>query len=181
MILALNWVAFQLGEASDPVVRKPPIAARIENLREAPSSLYCECNNIPGRDLVFDLVVQNKSNVQKTVYAFIWATNDNVNPPERSLWPVSAVNSCLTETGELDVSDPRTGKKIELAAGGLSRLKGKTILQPIGWFEGELVRFQKLRIEIWLAGGGRIFVREQKLSSRLPFEERAKATAALNR
>jgi hypothetical protein len=133
------------------------VTAAIENLGERPSSLYCSCNNIEGRELVFDLAIANQTAVAQRVYAFVWATNDGVTPPERGLWPVSAVDSCLTETGELDVREPSAGTLVEVLSGTSVRVEENTIQQPIGWYEGQLVSFESLWIQLWSVDGELVF------------------------
>ncbi len=133
------------------------VTAAIENLGERPTSLYCSCNNIDGRELVFDLVITNQTRVPQQVYAFVWATNDEVSPPERGLWPLSAVDTCLTETGELDVKKPLAGALVEVSSGFSVRVEEITILQPIGWLEGELVSFESLWLQLWSAEGELVF------------------------
>lgn len=147
-VLLLSTPAKLLAEEVDS---ESGVTASIENLDERPTSLYCSCNNIDGRELVFDLAVTNRSDVYQQVYAFVWATNDQVSPPERGLWPLSAIDASLTDTGELEVTDPSAGTLIELPSGASVRLKENTIRQPIGWLEGELVSFQSLWLQLWSA------------------------------
>ena len=134
-----------------------PVTADVKKLHNRPSKIYCPCNNMPGRDLVFDLTVENNAEEATTVYAFVWATNDEVSPPERALWPTSAVDSCLTKTGELNVTDYTAGTKINLSGENSATLSSNTILQPFGYYEGQLIDFHKLRIELWSKTGSRIF------------------------
>jgi hypothetical protein len=133
------------------------VIAAIENLGERPTSLYCSCNNIDGRELVFDLAITNKTAVAQRVYAFVWATNDGVTPPERGLWPLSAVDTCLTETGELDVREPSAGTLVDVPSGDSIRVQENAIVQPIGWFEGQLVSFESLWLQLWSAEGELVF------------------------
>jgi hypothetical protein len=133
------------------------VTAAIENLGERPTSLYCSCNNIDGRELVFDLAITNQTAVAQQVYAFVWATNEEVSPPERGLWPLSAVDTCLTETGELDVRKPLAGTLVEVPSGASVRVRENTIVQPIGWFEGQLVSFESLWLQLWSAEGELVF------------------------
>jgi hypothetical protein len=121
----------------------------VENLHERPSNLYCSCNNIDGEDLVFDLVVGNRGSQARTLHAFVWASNDDVSPPERALWPVSAVVSALDERGELRISDPAAGVRLDLPAGRTQRFGDCSVLQPIGWYAGSRVRFKLLRVQLW--------------------------------
>ena len=136
---------------------QPAITARVENLHNKVSDIYCPCNEIPGFDLVFDLAIENKSKKPQTVHAFAWAENDVILPPERGIWPIAAVDSCLTETGELNIADYTSGTKIELVAQSIFTETEIAILQPMGYYEGEPVRFNKLRIELWSHAGNRIF------------------------
>jgi len=167
--VAICTAAFLLGPFN-PVWAEdggdPEVVAHLKNLRERPSKLYCTCNNIPGRNLVFDLSVENRSQASRSVFAFVWATNDEVTPPERALWPVSAVDTCLTDTGELDVSRPEEGVRVDIEPGRSVVVKGNSLLQPIGWMNGELVSFRQLHLELWNEAGERIFknVVEAKLS-----------------
>jgi hypothetical protein len=153
-LVLLNASATPLVEEADS---ESVVTASIENLDERPTSLYCACNNIDGRELVFDLTVTNRSDAPRQVYAFVWASNDQVSPPERGLWPLSAIDASLTDTGELEVTDPSAGTLIELQSGASVRLKENTIRQPIGWFEGELVSFQALWLQLWSAEGELVF------------------------
>lgn len=146
----------------------PEVVAHLKNLRERPSKLYCSCNNIPGRDLVFDLIVESRSQASRSVFAFVWATNDEVTPPERALWPVSAVETCLTDTGELDVSSPEEGVRVDIEPGQSVVVKGNSLLQPIGWMNGELVSFRQLHVELWNQAGERTF--KKVVEVRLPGE-----------
>ena len=134
-----------------------PVTADVKNLHNRPSKIYCPCNNMPGRDLVFDLTVENNSEQAKTVYAFVWVTNDEVSPPERALWPTSAVDSCLTNTGQLNVTDYTTGTKINLNGQDSATLSANSILQPFGYYKGQILNFHELRIELWSNTGSRIF------------------------
>ena len=54
------------------------VTAQITNLHHKSSTLYCSCNGIDGRDLMFDLLVRNRRTETQTLYAFVWATNDAV-------------------------------------------------------------------------------------------------------
>ena len=137
--------------------REPVVTADIENLHTQPSQIYCPCNNMPGRELVFDLVVENSGKATRTVYAFVWATNDEVFPPERGLWPVVAVDSCLTSTGELNVTDCTSGTAVNIDGQGSVTVSGNSILEPAVHYKGQLVEFRKLRIELWSISGSRIF------------------------
>jgi hypothetical protein len=148
----------------------PEVTAHLKNLRERPSKLYCSCNNIPGRELVFDLAIENRSPASRSVFAFVWATNDEVTPPERALWPVSAVDTCLTDSGELDVSSPEEGVRVDIEPGRSVVLDGNSLLQPIGWMNGRLVGFRQLHLELWNQAGERIF--EDVIEVELPGEER---------
>jgi len=112
---------------------------------------------MPGRDLVFDLTIENNTEEATTVYAFVWVTNDHVSPPERALWPTSAVDSCLTETGELNVTDYTAGAKINLSGRDSATLSANSILQPFGYYKGQLLDFHELRIELWSNNGSCIF------------------------
>lgn len=136
---------------------EPTITARVENLHNKMSNLYCPCNEIPGFELLFDLAIENKNSKSQMVYAFAWAENDIISPAERGIWPISAVDSCLSETGELDIADYTTGTKIDAAANSIFTETEIAILQPMGYYKGELVRFNKLRIELWSQAGSRIF------------------------
>ena len=136
---------------------QPVVTADIENLHTQPSHIYCLCNNMPGRELVFDLVVENSGKSTRTVYAFVWATNDEVSPPERGLWPVAAVDSCLTSTGELNVTDYTSGTELNIDGQGSVTVSGNSILEPAVHYKGQLVEFCKLRIELWSRTGNRIF------------------------
>jgi len=133
------------------------LTAAIENLSERPTSLYCSCNNIDGRELVFDLAITNQTAVAQKVYAFVWAANDAVTPPERSLWPLSAVDTGLTETGELEVREPLAGTLVEVPSGSSVRVQDNAILQPIGWFEGQQVSFELLWLQLWSGEGELVF------------------------
>jgi hypothetical protein len=164
--LACLWC--QDGQPRDRPDPTPVVVARIEHIRETPSALYCECNQIRGRNLVFDLALENRSDRSLTVYAFVWAANDRVDPAERGLWPVAAVDSCLTKTGELKIQDPRRGARCALRPRGAATLKGSSLLQPIGWFEGRLVSFETLRVEVWSADAGRLFCHELRLQEEQP-------------
>ena len=137
--------------------REPVVTADIENLHTRPSQIYCSCNNMPGRELVFDLVVENNGEAARTVYAFVWATNDEVSPPERGLWPVAAVDSCLTSTGELDVTDCTSGTEVNIDGQGSVTVSGNSILEPAVHYRGKLVEFRRVRIELWSRSGNRIF------------------------
>ena len=136
---------------------QPVVTADIENLHARPSQIYCPCNNMPGRELVFDLVVENSGKATRTVYAFVWATNDEVSPPERGLWPVAAVDSCLTRTGELNVTDYTRGTEVNVDGQESVTVSGNSILEPAVHYKGQLVEFRKLRIELWSRTGNRIF------------------------
>lgn len=138
---------------------QPVVTADIEKLHTQPSQIYCLCNNMPGRELVFDLVVENRGKATRTVYAFVWATNDEVSPPERGLWPVAAVDSCLTSTGELNVTDYTSGTEVNIDGHGSVTVSGNSILEPAVHYKGQLVEFRKLRIELWSKTGNRIFER----------------------
>ncbi len=138
-------------------IEQPTVTATLMNLRERPSDIFCSCNNIPGRDLVFDLIIANKENKRQTVYAFVWATNDNLSPPERGLWPLSAVDSCLTDVGELRIKDHTTGKRIEVQGKKAVTIAENSILEPIGYQDGELMSFCKLRIQLWSKSGNLVF------------------------
>ncbi|UCF36869.1 MAG: hypothetical protein JSU96_19000 [Acidobacteriota bacterium] len=107
-------------------------------------------------DLVFDLTIENRGTVPVTLFAFVWATNDDVDPPERGLWPLDAVEESLTERGELRVGDPTVGHELTLSGGESHRLESLSILQPIGWYEGERVLFKQLKVELWNADGQRL-------------------------
>jgi hypothetical protein len=133
------------------------VTADIENLHTQPSQIYCACNDMPGRELVFDLAVENSAKATRTVYAFVWATNDEVSPPERGLWPVAAVDSCLTSTGELNVTDYTSGTEVSINGQGSVTVPGNSILEPAVHYKGQLVEFRKLRIELWSRTGNRIF------------------------
>ncbi|MHC4738265.1 MAG: hypothetical protein ACYS9Y_05105 [Planctomycetota bacterium] len=133
------------------------VTADVKKLHNRPSKIYCPCNNMPGRDLVFDLTVENNAEEAKTVYAFVWVTNDEVSPPERALWPTSAVDSCLTNTGQLNVTDYTAGTKINLKVGDMATLSANSILQPFGYYKGQLLDFHEMRIELWSNTGSRIF------------------------
>lgn len=133
------------------------VTVDVRNLHNRESKIYCPCNNMPGRDLVFDLVVENNGDEAQTVYAFVWATNDEVSPPERGLWPTSAVDSCLSEAGELNVTDYTVGAEINLDRQDSRTISRNSILQPFGYYKGELIDFRKLRIELWSKTGNRIF------------------------
>jgi hypothetical protein len=146
------------------------VVAHLKNLRESRSKLYCTCNNIPGRILVFDLVVENRSETSRSVFAFVWANNDEVTPPERALWPVSAVDTCLTDTGELAVSSPEDGVRIDLEPGASVVVDGRSLPQPIGWMNGKLVSFRELHVELWDQTGDRIL--KEVFEVELPGEER---------
>lgn len=122
-------------------------------IHERKSSIYCSCNNIEGRDLVFDLLLENFGDSALEAYIFVWAANDEVDPPERGLWPVSAVDDALTESGDLDVRVPRAGHRVLLSPNQEFRIEDASILQPIGWADGALVRFTKLRIQAWSEDG----------------------------
>ena len=134
-------------------VQPGSLEAVIENLHERPSRLYCSCNNIDGEDLVFDLVVENRGSPARTLRAFVWASNDEVSPPERALWPVTAVGSALDERGELRVSDPNDGVRLDLPAGRSHRIVDCSLLQPMGWYAGSRVRFKLLRVQLWAEDG----------------------------
>ena len=153
-LVLLNVLATPPVEGADS---DSGVTASIENLDERPTSLYCSCNNIDGRELVFDLAVTNRSKVHQQVHAFVWATNDQVSPPERGLWPLSAIDTSLTETGELEVTDPTAGTLIDVPPGASVRVEENTIRQPIGWIEGELVSFQSLWLQLWSAEGALVF------------------------
>jgi hypothetical protein len=133
------------------------VTAAIGNLSERESELYCSCNNIDGRELVFDLIVTNASATPKRVYAFVWAANDQVSPPERGLWPLSAVETCLTETGELDVRDPTSGTLIKVPPADSALVQENAILQPIGWMDGKLVSYELLRLQLWSSEGELVY------------------------
>jgi hypothetical protein len=148
----------------------PEVVAHLKNLRERPSKLYCTCNNIPGRNLVFDLIVENHSQASRSVFAFVWANNDEVTPPERALWPVSAVDTCLTDTGELAVSSPEEGVRVDVEPGRSVVLDDISLLQPIGWMNGRLVSFRQLHLELWNQAGERVF--KNVVEVRLPGDER---------
>ncbi len=148
----------------------PEVVAHLKNLRERPSKLYCACNNIPGRELVFDLIVESRSQASRSVFAFVWATNDEVTPPERALWPVSAVDTCLTDTGELDISSPEEGVRVDIEPGRFVGVNDNSLLQPIGWMNGELVSFRQLHLELWNQAGERIFKNVVEVT--LPGEDR---------
>ncbi len=137
--------------------RGSAVSAAIANLHHKPSAIFCSCNGISGRDLVFDLLVRNPHRDPRVLHAFVWATNDSVSPPERGLWPVAAVDSCLTESGELRITDGTAGSRITVPGRGTVRLAGNTILEPPVWFDGKPVRFRTLRIELWSAEEGRVF------------------------
>jgi hypothetical protein len=146
------------------------VVAHLKDLRERPSKIYCSCNNIPGRDLVFDLIIENRSGAHRSVFAFVWANNDEVNPPERALWPVSAVDTCLTDTGELDISSPEEGVRVDIEPGQSVVVDDISLLQPIGFMNGRLVSFRQLRVELWNQAGERIF--ESVVEVRLPHSDR---------
>ena len=113
--------------------------------------------------VVFDVVIKNRSNESRTVDAFLWAANDKVNPPERGLWPVASVDTCLTDTGELKVSEPKKGERFKLGPKAVVKRTGQSILLPMGWYEGELVRFHTIRLEIWSIDGKRLLCQKRKL------------------
>jgi len=149
-------------------IEQPTVTATLMNLRERPSDIYCSCNNIPGRDLVFDLIIANKDNKRQTVYAFVWATNDNLSPPERGLWPLSAVDSCLTDTGELRIKDHTTGRKIEVQGKKAVTIAENSILEPIGYQDGKLMSFSRLRIQLWSKSGNLVFEKAVHLKAPNP-------------
>lgn len=133
------------------------ITAQITNLHHKPSALYCSCNGIDGRDLIFDLLVRNRRTETQNVYAFVWATNDAVSPPERGLWPVAAVDTCLTDTGQLRITDCTAGRRITVPGRGTVTVQGNAILEPLGWLDGKPVSFRTLRVELWSVTDGRVF------------------------
>jgi len=138
------------------------------NLRERPSDIYCSCNNIPGRDLVFDLIIANNESKRQTVYAFVWATNDDLSPPERGLWPLSAVDSCLTETGGLRIKDHTTGRRIEVQGKQAVTIAENSILEPIGYQDGKLMSFSQLLIQLWSEPGNMVFEKDVHLEASNP-------------
>jgi len=158
------WVCFlPSGLFSASVLgpdREGTLVVSIENLRETASGLYCSCDNIDGRELVFDLLVENRSSRDRILFAFVWASNDSVLPPERGLWPVEAVGACLDESGNLRITEPTAGRRSDLPAGRTLRIRDCALLQPIGWYQGLRVRFKALRVELWTAGGGRLLSRD---------------------
>lgn len=133
------------------------VTATVTGIHERASAIFCSCNNIEGRDLVFDLVVENRGEVSLRLYAFVWASNDNLNPPERGLWPLSAVETALDESGSLVVRDHTQGKLLEVEPRSVVQLSQNFILQPIGWWEGEPIRFRQLRAQLWSQTGTLLF------------------------
>lgn len=164
-LAALAFLSSSLLPQAQVSGAQPEVTASIQNLRERPSSLYCSCNNIDGRELVFDLALTNRTAVPQQVYAFVWAANDEVSPPERGLWPLDAVESCLTETGELDVNKPSDGFPVEVPPGAAVVIEENAILQPIGWLEGEQVSFESLLLQLWSAEGELVFEAKTDLGS----------------
>ncbi len=149
-------------------IEQPTVTATLTNLRERPSEIYCPCNNIPGRDLVFDIIITNKGEKPQTVYAFVWATNDDLSPPERGIWPISAVDSCLTDRGELSVKDHTTGRRIEVQGRKAVTIAENSILEPIGYQDGKLMSFCKLRIQLWSKSGNMVFDKAVHLEASNP-------------
>lgn len=149
-------------------IEQPTATATLTNLRERPSEIYCPCNNIPGRDLVFDLIITNKGKKRQTVYAIVWATNDDLSPPERGIWPISAVDSCLTDSGELMVKDHTTGRRIEVQGKKAVTIAENSILEPIGYQDGKLMSYCELLIQLWSKPGNLVFEKAVHLEAPNP-------------
>lgn len=140
----------------------------VTNLRQRPSKLFCDCNNIPGHDLVFDLTVTNRGEQRRTVYALLWFAANDTSPPERAVWPQAAAEACVMRDGELTVADHRTGARFEVPGRDSFTQPAGTILQPIGYYQGRLVSFDTLRVELWTEAGDRIL--EKALELKPPFD-----------
>ncbi|UCH61661.1 MAG: hypothetical protein JSU77_07530 [Fidelibacterota bacterium] len=156
IVAAVLIIALSCTSSRDRIMvamEQTSVTATVTNLRERPSEIYCPCNNIPGRNLVFDLIIANKGKKLQTVYAFVWATNDDLSPPERGIWPISAVDSCLTDRGELSIKDHTTGRKIEVQGQQAVTIAENSILEPIGYQDGKLMSYSELRIQLWSKSG----------------------------
>ena len=70
---------------------------------------------------------------------------------------MSAVDTCLTKTGELGVSGPEEGVRVDIEPGRSVVLHDNSLLQPIGWMNGRLVSFRQLHLKLWNPAGERIF------------------------
>lgn len=170
ILLAVLWPGIPVLRAQEATAPEAPELLRVSvtGLHERKSSIYCSCNNIEGRDLAFSLVVENLTNRALEAYLFVWAANDEVTPPERGLWPVSAVDDALTEGGDLDVRVPEAGHRVRLRPHEELTIEEASILQPIGWADGALVRYTRLRIQAWSSDGRQLL--EQPINLALLFD-----------
>jgi len=152
------------------------VSAAVIQVSERESEEYCTCNNIPGRDMVLGLEVENSGNKSCTLYAFIWAANDEVNPPERGMWPTAAIDTCLDDEGNFLVRNYKAGAVLQVPPHERIEISEIVIPQPIGFFDGVQVRFQKLKIELWADPGTCLFsdtvdLDIEKLLSTLPADK----------
>jgi hypothetical protein len=145
------------------------VCVDVANVRERPSKLFCECNNIPGRDLVFDLTVTSRGEQRRTIYALLWFAANGVSPAEQAVWPQAAAQACVMIDGELAVTDHRTGAPFDVPGHGSDTRWAGAVVQPIGYYQGSLVGFDTVRVELWSEAGDCIL--EKVLDVKQPLRE----------
>jgi len=139
-------ISAHLSSTPQAATEPSPIRVTLTDWKEQSSDLFCSCNNVEGRVLVFDVSVENPGPSHRTVYLFVWLSNDDVRPHERALWPPEAIPTSLTDQGDLAVSEASAGHRIYLGPGQQEVLIGKAVPQPVGWYDGEPVRYLQLRL-----------------------------------
>ena len=65
----------------------------------------------------------------------------------------AAAQACVTIDGELAVADHRTGARFDVPGQGSVTRRAGAVLQPIGYYQGSLVSFDTLRVELWSEAG----------------------------
>ena len=138
-------------EVQKPVLKELPrvvaVLSTIQFQYDAVGQYQCQ----------FNLFVKNQNDKVQTVYAFVWAQNDFVIPPERGLWPMEArINNNLSPSQQLWVQNHKKGAEFILEPGETKTTSGALIAS-------EKAPFTEIRIVLYSDDGEKIFDETKQL------------------
>ena len=110
------------------------------------------------RSLRFEMTLANTTSVPQHVYAFAYATNNDVDPPARAVYPPKVLQS-MPPDRRFAFATPTVGIEKRVAAGESVPFAGVLVL-PTRWHDGRPIEtsdFTRLALFLYNAEGRRVF------------------------
>ena len=110
------------------------------------------------RSLRFEMTLTNATSAPQLVYAFAYATNEDVDPPARAVYPPKVLQS-MPPNRRFAFATPTVGVEKRIAAGESVPFVGILVL-PRRWHDGRPIEtsdFTRLSLFLYNREGRRVF------------------------